>query len=207
MKAHNSPIAAEAVQRIAALYLIEKEIKGRSADERRAVRAARARPLFDDLRRWLEHALTQLAAKSETAVAIHYALGLWDALARYLDNGRIELDNMIAERALRPVAIGRRNYLFAGSDAGGRRAAILYGLIGTARLNGLDPEAYLRYVLDRIGEHPIKRIVELLPSNVAGKMESVQSCGLGMLRGPAGCGQRQAGSLCANDGMRLPMFH
>ena len=170
MKAHNSPIAAEAVQRIAALYRIEKEIKGRSAEERRSVRTARARPLFDDMRRWLEHARSQLAPKSETAAAIHYALALWDALARYLDDGRIELDNMIAERALRPVAIGRRNYLFAGSDAGGRRAAILYTLIGTARLNGLDPEAYLRYVLARIGEHPIKRIEELLPWNVAGKL-------------------------------------
>lgn len=170
MKAHNSPIAAEAVLRIAALYRIEKEIKGRSAEERRSVRTARARPLFDDMRRWLEQARSQLAPKSETAAAIHYALALWDALARYLDDGRIELDNMIAERALRPVAIGRHNYLFAGSDAGGRRAAILYTLIGTARLNGLDPEAYLRYVLARIGEHPIKRIEELLPWNVAGKL-------------------------------------
>src|SRR6266567_135385 len=150
MKAHQSPIATEAVERIAALYRIEKEIKGKPADERRTIRSARAKPLFDDMRRWLDHALTQLAPKSETAAAIHYAFGLWDALARYLDDGRIELDNMIAERALRPVAIGRRNYLFAGSDAGGRRAAILYGLIGTARLNGLDPEAYLRYVLSRL---------------------------------------------------------
>lgn len=166
VKVHPSPIATEAVERIAALYRIENEIKGRSAEERRAIRSARAKPLFDDMRRWLEHALTQLAPKSDTAAAIHYALGLWDALRRYLDDGRIELDNLIAERALRPVAIGRRNYLFAGSDAGGRRAAILYSLIGTARLNGIDPEAYLRHVLARIGEHPINRIEELLPWRV-----------------------------------------
>ena len=170
VKAHQSPIATEAVERIAVLYLIEKEIKGRSPDQRRVIRTARAKPLFDDMRRWLEQALTQLTPKSETAAAIHYALALWDALARYLDDGRIELDNMIAERALRSVAIGRRNYLFAGSDSGGERAAILYGLIGTARMNGLDPEAYLRYVLARVGEHPIKRIEELLPWNVAGKL-------------------------------------
>jgi transposase len=170
MKAHNSPIATEAVHRIAALYLIEREIKGRSAEQRRAVRTARAKPLFDDMRRWLEEVLYQVVQKSETAAAIRYALSLWDALARYLDDGRIELDNLIAERALRSVAIGRRNYLFAGSDAGGRRAAILYSLIQTARMNGLDPEAYLRYVLARIGEHPIRRIEELLPWNVAGKL-------------------------------------
>jgi len=170
VKAHHSPIATEAVERIAALYLIEKEIKGRSPDQRRVIRTARAKPLFDDMRRWLEQALTQLTPKSETAAAIHYALALWDALARYLDDGRIELDNMITERALRSVAIGRRNYLFAGSDSGGERAAILYGLIGTARMNGLDPEAYLRYVLARVGEHPIKHVEELLPWNVAGKL-------------------------------------
>jgi transposase len=166
MKAHNSPIATEAVHRIAALYLIEKQIRGRPAEQRRAIRMAKAKPLFQDMRRWFEQALIQLTPKSETAAAIHYALGLWDALARYLEDGRIELDNMIAERALRPVAIGRRNYLFAGSDNGGQRAAVLYSLVGTAKLNGLDPEAYLRYVLSRIAEYPINRIEELLPWRV-----------------------------------------
>jgi transposase len=166
MKAHSSPIATEAVHRIAALYLIEKQIRGRPAEQRRAIRMAKAMPLFQDMRRWFQQALIQLTPKSETAAAIHYALGLWDALARYLEDGRIELDNMIAERALRPVAIGRRNYLFAGSDNGGQRAAVLYSLVGTAKLNGLDPEAYLRHVLSRIAEHPINRIEELLPWRV-----------------------------------------
>jgi hypothetical protein len=170
MEAHQSPIAIEAVERIRALYQIEKEIRGRPAEERRMVRNARAKPLLDSMRGWLEASLAQLAPKSETASAIRYALALWDALARYLDDGRIELDNMIAERALRPVAVGRRNYLFAGSDNGGRRAAILYSLIGSAKLNGLDPEAYLRHVLTRIVEHPINRIEELLPWNVAEKL-------------------------------------
>jgi hypothetical protein len=115
----------------------------------------------------LKTSLSQLAPKSETAAAIRYALGLWAALMRYLDDGRIEIDNLIAERALRLVALGRRNYLFAGSDHGGQRAAVLYSLIQTAKTNGLDPEAYLRHVLGRIATHPINRIEELLPWNVA----------------------------------------
>lgn len=164
--AHQSPIATEAVERIRSLYKIEEQIRGCPAEERRQVRNARARPLFESMRRWLEDSRLQLAPKSETAAAIRYALSLWDPLSRYLDDGRIELDNLIAERALRPVAVGRRNYLFAGSDSGGQRAAILYSLIGTARLNGLDPEAYLRYVLSRIADHPINRIEELLPWRV-----------------------------------------
>jgi len=129
MTVYNSPIATEAVERIAALYRIEREIKGRSPEERRSVQTARAKPLFDDMRRWLEESLHQVPPKSETAVAIRYALSLWDALARYLDDGRIEVDNLIAERALRPVAIGRRNYLFAGSDEGGSYCPSHYLLI------------------------------------------------------------------------------
>lgn len=164
--AHQSPIAIQAVERIRSLYKIEEQIRGRPAEERRQVRNARARPLFESMRRWLEDSRVKLAPKSETAAAIRYALSLWDPLSRYLDDGRIELDNLIAERALRPIAVGRRNYLFAGSDNGGQRAAILYSLIGTARLNGLDPEAYLRHVLSRIADHPINRIEELLPWRV-----------------------------------------
>jgi transposase len=167
MEAHRSPIATEAIERIAPLYVIEKEVRGRSPDERREVRNARARPLLESMRKWLEISLTKLSRKSETAAAIHYALARWDALVRYLDDGRIEIDNSAAERALRAVAVGRRNYLFAGSDRGGERAAVFYSLIGSAKLNGMDPEAYLRHVLGCIADHPINRIEELLPWNVA----------------------------------------
>ena len=118
------------------------------------------------MREWLEASLAKLSKKSDTSAAIRYALGLWDALLRYCDDGGIEIDNSAAERALRTVAIGRKNYLFAGSDAGGERAAVMYSLVGSAKLNGLDPEAYLRHVLERIADHPINRIEELLPWNV-----------------------------------------
>jgi transposase len=167
MEAHKSPIATEAVERIAALYAIENEIRGRAPDERRQVRQARSRPLLDAMHDWLEASLAKLSKKSDTSAAIRYALALWGALVRFCDDGRIEIDNNIAERALRTVAIGRKNYLFAGSDRGGERAATFYSLIGTAKLNGLDPEAYLRELLTRIADHPVNRIAELLPWNIA----------------------------------------
>jgi transposase len=169
--AHKSPVAAEALERIAGLYAIEKEIRGRSPDERREVRNARTRPLLESLKQWLEETLGKLSRKSDTAVAVRYALGRWEALVRFCDDGRIEIDNNAAERALRAVALGRKNYLFAGSDAGGERAAAMYSLLGTAKLNGLNPEAYLRQVLSRIADHPINRIEELLPWNLATSIE------------------------------------
>ncbi len=163
---HKSPIAAQALERIGALYAIEQAIRGRPPDERRAVRQERSRPALDAMHGWFQATLATLSQKSATAKAIRYALTRWDALIRYCDDGRIEIDNNAAERALRCVALGRKNFLFAGSDAGGERAAAIYSLLGSAKLNGYNPEAFLREVLARIADHPINQIAELLPWNL-----------------------------------------
>jgi transposase len=126
-------------------------------DQRRAHRQAHARPLLDQFHAWLTTTLETLSRKSDTSRAILYALNRWEALTRYCDDGQLGIDNLPVERALRGVAIGRRNYLFAGADSGGERAAAIYSLVGTAKLNGIDPEAYLRYVLARIADHAIRR--------------------------------------------------
>jgi transposase len=165
-EAHASPIAKEALERIAALYGIEKEIRGRPPAERQQMRNLRTRPLLESLHAWFKASLSRLSKKSEVTVAIHYALGRWTPFMRYCNDGTLEIDNNAAERALRAVALGRKNYLFAGSNAGGERAAAMYSLIGSAKLNGLDPEAYLSHILARIADHPIHRIQELLPWNV-----------------------------------------
>lgn len=169
---HASPTTTEALARIGALYAIEEEIRGKPADLRLSIRQSRARPLLDELRTWMEKALSRLSSKSETAGAIRYALSRWRALTRYTEDGLLEIDNSTAERALRAVALGRKNFLFCGSDCGGERAAAMYSLIGSAKLNGLDPELYLRTVLARIADHPISNIHDLLPWNLAPSLHS-----------------------------------
>jgi transposase len=173
--AHASPTTTEALSRIGALYAIEDEVRGKPVDLRLSVRQARARPLLDDLRKWMEKALRSLSSKSETAAAIRYALSRWRALTRYTEDGLLEIDNSAAERALRAVALGRKNFLFAGSDNGGDRAAAMYTLIGSAKLNGLDPELYLRTVLAQIADHPISQIQDLLPWNLASSLQTHSS--------------------------------
>ena len=172
--ASQSPIAAEALERIGRLYGIESDIRGRPPDERAAIRQARAGPELASLHAWLQKTLTTLSKKGELAVAIRYAVSRWPALTRYRDDGRLEIDNNAAERSLRAVALGRKNWLFAGSDDGGERAAVIYSLLGTAKLNGLNPEAYLRYVLERIADHPINRVDELLPWNVLAQLPQLK---------------------------------
>jgi len=163
---HDILAAAEAVHRIDELYAVEKQVRGSPPEIRFAARQARAMPIMEDLRHWLDRMLQNLSAKSDMAGAIRYALTRWTAVTRYLDDGTVEIDNNAAERALRVVALGRKNYLFASSNRGGERAAAIYSLLGTAKLNGINPERYLRYVLTHIAEHPINRIAELLSWNV-----------------------------------------
>jgi len=168
--ARPNALNTEALERIGALYKVEESIRGKPPDERRAYRQTHAQPLLDQLHTWLTATLETLSRKSDTSRAILYALNRWEALTRYCGDGQLEIDNLPVERALRGVAIGRRNYLFAGADSGGERAAAIYSLIGTAKLNDVDPEAYLRYVLARIAEHPINRVDELTPWRVADQL-------------------------------------
>jgi transposase len=161
--ATGSEAAEEALRRIAELFAIEAEIKGRKPDQRRDVRRQKTVPLLGELETFLETTLARISGKSSLAKAIRYALSRWEALTRFTTDGRLEMDNNAAERAIRPLAVGRRNWTFAGSDTGGQRAAILYTIIESAKMNGLDPEAYLADLIDRIADHSINRIGELLP--------------------------------------------
>lgn len=162
---HRMPgtLAHQGLVRIGRLFAIEAEIRGKPPEERRRQRRLRTKPLLTELREWFELTLTQVSAKSPMAGAIGYAISNWRALTRFVDDGRIEAHNNAAERALRGVALGRKNYLHFGSDGGGDSAAVIYTLLGTARLNGIEPQRYLRYVLEHIADHPSNRLEELLP--------------------------------------------
>lgn len=165
-------LAHQALLRIGQLFAIETQIRGRPPDERRAVRQQRTQRVLEELKVWLDQTLSQLSAKSALAAAIGYTLANWRALRRFVDDGRIEAHNNAAERALRAVALGRKNYLHLGSDAGRASAAVFYTLIGAAKLSGIEPQAYLCHVLERIADHPINRIEELLPWTVAPQLDA-----------------------------------
>jgi len=163
-EATGSPVAAEALRRIGELYVVEARVRGQSSAHRLAERRSFSRPIVQALHAWLEAQLPRVAGRSTLAEAIRYALSRWEGLTRFLHDGRIELDTNPVERAIRPVALGRKNHLFAGSDGGGDRWAIVCSLIETCKLNGVEPYAYLRDVLTRMVDgHPINRLDELLP--------------------------------------------
>jgi transposase len=160
-----APVAIEAVRRIDELFAIEREINGLAPEQRVVVRAQRSRPLVNDLERWMRQERRRLSSRSPLAKAMEYSLKRWEAMTRFLEDGRICMTNNAAERAVRGIAMGRKNWTFAGSDNGGRRAAAIYTLIETAKLNDIDPRAWLADVLARVADHPAKRIAELLPWN------------------------------------------
>jgi transposase len=164
--ATSSPAALDLLERMAALFKLEADIRGRTSEERRAARAKHALPLLNALKEAMEAALARGSKKSALSQALRYTLTRWPALTRYTTDGRLDMKNNAAERAIRPIAIGRKNWTFAGSDDGGRRAAIMYTIIETAKLNAIDPEAYLHSVIDRIAQHPMRKIHELLPWNI-----------------------------------------
>lgn len=166
-KANKSSIAREALDRIGQLYDIEREIVGKPADVRRAVRQEHSKPKLDALRVWAEMQLTRIPVKGDLASALRYGLGRWPAFCLFVDDGRVAIDNNPAERAVRPIGLGRRNWLFAGADTGAETLARAMTLIESAKMNGLDPQAYLADVLGRINDHKINRIDELLPWNWA----------------------------------------
>lgn len=171
LEAMSSPIAKEALERIGRLYQIETNIRGQSHDKRRVARQKYAVPLLTELHAWMTVQVATFDKGSAFATAFNYALNNWAALLRYTDDGHLEIDNNIAERSVRGIGVGRKNYLFFGSDTGGDRAAIIYSLIETCKLNHIDPQRYLHYVLERIAQHPINRIDELLPWNLAEQLQ------------------------------------
>jgi transposase len=164
-KSGEAPIASEAVRRIDILFEIERTINGKTPEQRLAVRRDKSRPIVADLEIWMRQQPTLLSLGNDTAKAINYLLNRWAAFTRFLDDGRVCLSNNAAERALRGVAVGRRNWTFAGSDAGGHRAAAVYTLIETCKMNDVDPQAWLADVLARLPDHPVNKVADLLPWN------------------------------------------
>ncbi|MCX7645877.1 MAG: IS66 family transposase, partial [Rhodobacteraceae bacterium] len=162
-RSQGSRIAEEAIGRIAQLYAVEKEARGSPPDRRAELRRTHAAPILDDLEVWLAMQLTTISGKSPLASAIRYALTRMDRLRPYLDHGILELDNNAAERGMRAIALGRKNYLFVGSEAGGKAAAIAYTLIETAKLNAIDPHAWLADTLARIPDYKVTKVDDLLP--------------------------------------------
>lgn len=158
-----SPAAELLLERIAELFAIESQVNGCPPEKRLAARMKHAVPLLAKMKTEFEAVLSRISGKSSLAGALRYALSRWAAFTRYTTDGRLDISNNAAERAIRPVAIGRKNWLFAGSDDGGDRAAVIYTLIETAKMNGIEPESYLRAVIERIADHPMKQIDELLP--------------------------------------------
>jgi len=153
------------VRRIDELFEIERSINGKTPEQRVAVRHEKSKPLVADLEVWLRQQRALVSSKSEIAKAINYSLTRWEAFTRFLDDGRICLSNNAAERAIRGIAVGRRNWTFAGSDAGGHRAAAAFSMIETCKLNNVDPQAWLADVLARLPDYPAHKIADLLPWN------------------------------------------
>ena len=158
-----SPICLEAVQRIDALFDIERDINGHDAEVRRTIRQTISAPLMAELHQWLSEQRLRLARSNDIARAIDYLLKRWTAFTRFLYDGRICISNNTAERALRGIALGRKSWLFCGSDRGGQRAAVMYSLIVTAKMNGVNPQTWLANILARIADHPVQRLDDLLP--------------------------------------------